>query len=174
MSQAEYFSKPPPLFVKLADLLRQFPAVQSILARIGALLRGTKGRGEPRVGDFPPEAPAVTESTVVEAVAVAEPARAQVIAEPETNGRFERERLIRRRWAETGIKMWNPDVHGAGPAALNIQGGARLLPPKPGETLPRYDKLEFRMIRSDVSGQAANQIVCEGIVLDPPRRRGKN
>jgi hypothetical protein len=48
-----------------------------------------------------------------------------------------------------------------------------LLPPKPGETLPRYDKLEFRMVRSDVHGQAVGRIVCEGIFLDPPKRRGQ-
>jgi hypothetical protein len=35
----------------------------------------------------------------------------------------------RRRWSEAGIKLWNPDFHGAGHAALNIQG-------HPGEKLP--------------------------------------
>jgi hypothetical protein len=35
--------------------------------------------------------------------------------------------------------MWNPDVHGAGHAALNIQGRVELLPVKPGETLPGSD-----------------------------------
>ena len=70
--------------------------------------------------------------------------------------------------------MWNPDVHGAGHAALNIQGRVELLPAKPGETLPRYDKLEFKMVRSYVNGQAVNQIVCEGIVVDPPKRRARH
>jgi hypothetical protein len=46
-----------------------------------------------------------------------------------------------------------------------------LLPPKPGETLPGYDKLEFKMVRSNVNGQAVNRIVCEGVVVDPPMRR---
>jgi hypothetical protein len=55
--------------------------------------------------------------------------------------------------------MWNPDFHGAGHAALNIQGQSKLLPPKSGETLPRYDKLEFELI--------AGRIVCEGVVVDP-------
>jgi hypothetical protein len=68
-----------------------------------------------------------------------------------------REQLIRRRWAETGIKMW------AGQGALNIQGSAELLPAKPGETRREYDRLEFRMIAGD--------IVCEGVVVDPSRDR---
>jgi hypothetical protein len=33
--------------------------------------------------------------------------------------------------------MWNPDFHGDGHPALNIQGQAELLPVKPGETLSR-------------------------------------
>ena len=68
-----------------------------------------------------------------------------------------REQLIRRRWAETGIKMW------AGQGALNIQGSAELLPLKPGGTRREYDRLEFRMITGD--------IVCEGVVVDPPKDR---
>ena len=45
---------------------------------------------------------------------------------------------------------------------LNIQGRAELLPPKSGETLPEYD------------GKAVNQIVCEGVVVDPPERRAEH
>jgi hypothetical protein len=66
--------------------------------------------------------------------------------------------------------MWNPDVHGAGHAALNIHGRVEL-PVKPGETLPGYDKLEFKMVRSCINGQAVNCIICEGVVVDPPKRR---
>jgi hypothetical protein len=171
------------------------------------LLRGAMARGKSLAGDFPLEAPAVTEcpgitesaldeaaadpvevvveppgtSAVAEVavaqiavaeVAVAKAARVEcVVAEPEAGGQSEREKLIRRRWAETGIKMWNPDVHGAGRAALNIQGGLGLLPPKPGETAPQYDKLEFKLIRSDADGQAVEQILCERVVVDPPKRR---
>ena len=51
MSQAEYFSKPLPVLSKLADVLRQFPAVQSVFARIAALWRGNKRRPEPRDGN---------------------------------------------------------------------------------------------------------------------------
>jgi len=68
-----------------------------------------------------------------------------------------REQLIRRRWAETGIKMW------AGQGALNIQGSAELLPAQPGGTRREYDRLEFRTI--------AGNIVCEGVVVDPPKDR---
>jgi hypothetical protein len=68
-----------------------------------------------------------------------------------------RERLIRRRWAETGIKMW------AGLGALNIQGSAELLPLQPGAPRREYDRLEFRLIAGD--------IVCEGVVVDSPSDR---
>ncbi len=72
----------------------------------------------------------------------------------------DRTALIRQRWAETGIRMWNPRLHGTGEAALNIQGSIGLLPPAPGETMPRYDKLEFKML--------GGQIVCEGVILEAP------
>ncbi|WP_247436548.1 hypothetical protein [Bradyrhizobium sp. 44] len=77
------------------------------------------------------------------------------IAEP-----ADRAALIRQRWTETGSRMWNPRVHGAGDATLNIQGSVGLLPPAPGETMPRYDKLEFRML--------GGQIVCEGVIVEAP------
>ena len=67
--------------------------------------------------------------------------------------------------------MWNPDVHGSGHTALNIQGRVELLPVKPGETLPRYDKLEFKIVRSYIHGQTVNGIACEGVVVDPPQPR---
>ena len=103
--------------------------------------------------------------------AVLQPSSDHTIAVPETNDQSEREKLIRRRWTETGIKMWNPDVHGAGHAALNIQGRTELLPPKSGETLPGYDTLEFKMVRSYVNGQTVYLIVCERVVVDPPKHR---
>jgi hypothetical protein len=81
-------------------------------------------------------------------------ARAKVI-EP-----VDRATLIRQRWTETGIRMWNPRLHGTGDATLNIQGRVELLPPEPGETMPRYDKLEFRML--------GGQIVCEGVIVEAP------
>jgi hypothetical protein len=30
---------------------------------------------------------------------------------------------------------------------------------------------EFKMVRSNVNGQAVDRIVCEGVVVDPPKRR---
>lgn len=76
----------------------------------------------------------------------------------------DRTALIRQRWAETGIRMWNPRLHGTGDATLNIQGSIELLPPAPGETMPRYDKLEFRML--------GGQIVCEGVIVEAPVQAG--
>ena len=72
----------------------------------------------------------------------------------------DRTALIRQRWTESGIRMWNPRLHGTGEATLNIQGSIGLLPPAPGETMPRYDKLEFKML--------GGQIVCEGVIVEAP------
>lgn len=77
----------------------------------------------------------------------------------------DRAALIRQRWTETGIRMWNPRLHGTGDATLNIQGRIGLLPPEPGETLPRYDKLEFKML--------GGQIVCEGVIVEAPVHAGQ-
>jgi hypothetical protein len=77
----------------------------------------------------------------------------------------DRAALIRQRWAETGIRMWNPRLHGTGDAALNIQGRIGLLPPESGETMPRYDKLEFKML--------GGQIVCEGVIIEAPVHAGQ-
>jgi hypothetical protein len=159
------------VLTKVAAMLRIVPAVQLVFAKLAALLRSNKGSGGTLISDFRGEASGVTRSTVDQDAAVLQPSSDHAIAVPKTNDLSERETLIRRRWLETGIKMWNPDVHGAGHAALNIQGRTELLPPKPGETLPRYDKLEFKMVGSYVNGQAVNRIVCEGVVVDPPKRR---
>src|ERR1700676_3064799 len=149
------------VLTKLAAMLRDVPAVQFVFAKFAALLRNNESG----------EASGVIRSTVDQHAAVLQPSSDHAIAVPETNDQSEREKLIRRRWIETGIKMWNPDVNGAGHASLNIQGRTELLPVKPGETLPGYDKLEFKTVRSYVNGQAVNRIVCEGVVVDPPKRR---
>ena len=149
------------VLTKLAAMLRNVPAVQFVFAKFAALLRNNENG----------EASGVIRSTVDQHAAVLQPSSDHAIAVPETNDQSEREKLIRRRWTETGIKMWNPDVHGAGHAALNIQGRTELLPPKSGETLPGYDTLEFKMVRSCVNGQTANLIVCESVVVDPPKHR---
>ena len=88
----------------------------------------------------------------------------EITSAPKTRAKIvepaDRAALIRQRWAETGIRMWNPRLHGAGGATLNIQGSVGLLPPAPGETMPRYDKLEFLML--------GGQIVCEGVIVEAP------
>jgi hypothetical protein len=161
MSQVEYDSKPMPVFTKLAAMLRNIPALRLVFAKLARLLRGDKGSGELRLGGFPGQVPGVAGNTADHHGAILEPIGATAIALPESNDRSEREELIRRRWAETGIKMWNP--RSEGDAALNIQGRVELLPVKPGETLPGYDKLEFRLI--------GGSIVCEGVVVDAPKAR---
>jgi hypothetical protein len=169
MSRVEYASKPVPVFAKLAVVLRNIPAMQLVLAKLAALLRRDKKRTDSLDTRFVGETPDITESpdqqfAVVEPPsAVVEPSGGCAIAALPANDQSERETLIRRRWTETGIRMWNPDVHGAGHAALGIQGGVELLPPKAGETLPQYDRLEFKLIEG--------RIVCEGFVVDPPKSR---
>jgi hypothetical protein len=169
MSHAEYASKPLALLTKLAAILRIIPALQFVFAKFAALLRSRES-SEPLVSEFLGEAPGVTRPTVDQQTAVLRPSTGHAVAAAETNDQSDREKLIRRRWLETGIKMWNPHVHGAGHAALNIQGRAELLSPKPGETLPRYDKLEFKLVQCTVNGQAVNRIACEGVIVDPPTR----
>jgi hypothetical protein len=159
------------IFTKLAVKLRNIPAMQFVFAKFAALLRSDKENGESLISKSLGEAPGVTGNIVDPDVAISKSSRDFVITEPKSNDQSERENLIRRRWTETGIKMWNPDVHGAGHAGLNIQGRVELLPVKPGETLPGYDKLEFKMVRSYINGEAVNCIVCEGVVVDPPKRR---
>lgn len=126
--------------------------------------------------DLPPVAAVVAEETIADApVATTDIAPAPVSPAPKSPGApkahaeivepADRAALIRQRWAETGIKMWNPRLHGTGDATLNIQGRIGLLPPEPGETMPRYDKLEFRML--------GGQIVCEGVIVEAPVHAGQ-
>jgi hypothetical protein len=168
MLPAEYASKPLAVFTKLAAMLRIVAAVQLVFAKFASLLRSKES--DPVISEFLDTARGDTGHTADQPAAVLEPS-SHAIAAPETNAQSVREKLIRRRWSETGIKLWNPDRHGAGDAALNIQGQSKLLPPNPGEKLPRYDTLEFKMVRSNVNGQAVNHIICEGVVVDPPKRR---
>jgi hypothetical protein len=158
------------VLTKLAAMLRIVPAVQLAFAKFVTLLR-SKESVEPLASEFLSEASDVRRSTVDQHTAVLQPSGNRAISAPEAIGWSEREQLILRRWSETGIKLWNPGFHGAGHAALNIQGRSKLLPPNPGEKSPRYDTLEFKMVRSNVNGQAADRIVCVGVVVDPPKRR---
>lgn len=145
MSLAEYASRPFPLLVKLANLLRD---IRSAIFRLGALPRRDEGTEKSLAANF--------DRTAADIVC---PSSGAAVTLAETTPLSEREQLIRRRWAETGIRMWNARVHGTG-APLNIQGSVELLPPNPGETVRRYDKLQFRLL--------GGQIVCEGVIVDPP------
>lgn len=127
---------------------------------------------EPVVGNDPLSVAAVAaEETIADAPVVAphtepEPVSpaAKSASTPKPRAKAvepaDRAALIWQRWAETGIRMWNPRLHGTGDATLNIQGRIGLLPPEPGETMPRYDKLEFKML--------GGQIVCEGVIVEAP------
>jgi len=140
MSLADYASGSFPVLAKLASLLRQ---TASAIFRFSAFLR--RGKTEDRAP------PAIVEH----------PSNDEAVASMETDPRGERELLIRRRWEETGVRMWSARLHGAGHAPLNIQGSVELLEPRPGETVRSYDKLEFRLVEG--------HIVCEGVVVDPPK-----
>jgi hypothetical protein len=148
MSLADYASGPFPVLAKLAGLLRY---TASAIFRFSAHLRRAKPAEKSPASDFDRAPPAIVEHSPND----------KVVAALETDPRGKRELLIRRRWAETGMRMWSARVHGAGDAPLNIQGSVELLPPEPGETVRRYDKLEFRVL--------SGQIVCEGVVVDPPK-----
>ena len=154
----------------MAAMLRIVQALKFVFNKLASLLRG-EGSDEMRASEFIGEASCITKSSV-DQHATQSPSD-HAIALPKANDPPDREELIRRRWLETGIKMWNPDHHGAGLAALNIQGRAELLTPKPGETLPGYDTLEFKTVQSYVNGEVINQIVCEGVVVDPPKHRAE-
>lgn len=162
MSHAQYASRPFPVFAKLAVMLRNIPAMQFIFAKVTALLRSDKRSDESLISKFLGETLDVTRNAVDQNLAVLKPPGDFAIAAPRSSDQSDREKLIRQRWSETGIKMWNPNIHGAGHAALNIQGQVELLPVKPGETRPRYDKLEFNLV--------GGRIVCEGVVVDPRKR----
>ena len=195
MSHAEYFSRPFPLVAKVASLLRNNAAVQFVIARFAGLLRSNKSSDEPLVSPFLGEMPSVEETPGLDEIPnpgeipslgetstpseipgrdnmpgaadadlpVAAPQLSDESVTAAQSDPSERKKLIRRRWAETGIKMWNGDLQGAGHAALTIQGRADLLPVKPGATRREYDRLEFKLV--------AGQIVCEGVAVDPPKRR---
>ena len=105
------------VLTKLAAMLRSVPAVRLVFAKFEVLPRN-KESGEPLASEFLGEASGVTINTVDQHATVLQPSSDRAIAVPETNDQSEREKLIRRRWTETGIKMWNPDVRGAGHAAL--------------------------------------------------------
>jgi hypothetical protein len=81
------------VLTKLAAKLRN--VVRFVFAQFAALLRNNENG----------EASGVIRSTVDQHAAVLQPSSDHLIAVPETNEQSEREKLIRRRWTETGIKM---------------------------------------------------------------------
>lgn len=147
MSLADYASGPFPVLAKLASLLRH---TASAIFRFSAHLRRAKTIEKSPVSDLDCATPAILEYS-----------NDKLVVALQTDASGKRELLIQRRWAETGVRMWSARVHGAGDAPLNIQGSVELLPPMPGETVRRYDKLEFRLL--------GGRIVCEGVVVDPPK-----
>jgi hypothetical protein len=150
--------------------LRKITALRfAIAAKLAALFRIHEGVRSSGASTPAGEAPDIAMAPVISKeafdVPLAEPKPSDISERRQAplNSPSDREQLIRRRWAETGIKMWNPDVHGKGKAALNIQGKPELLPSTQGRTLPSYDTLEFKL--------AEGCIVCEGVVIDPPKSR---
>jgi hypothetical protein len=150
MSLADYASRPFPVLARVLRFLRCICAFNVAILRTVALLRAQEKAAE-KSPDHQSETQA---ADVIFEISDA----AAIIAG--SNPHAEREELIRRRWAETGIRMWNARLHGEGRAPLNIQGSVELLPPAPGKTVRRYDRLEFRLI--------GGRIVCEGVAVDPP------
>ena len=95
--------------MKLAAMLRIVRAVQFIFDKLAALLRG-RGRDEMRANELLGQASCITRSAVDQHATQSSSDHA--IAVPQMNDQSDREKLIRRRWLETGIKMWKPDHHG--------------------------------------------------------------
>jgi hypothetical protein len=156
MSLADYASRPFPVLAKVLSFLRNIPVFNRAFFRAIALFRGQE--------QVITESPAAQPEIQAPAAISHSSDFAAVVAD--SNPREERETLIRRRWAETGIRMWNERLHVEGRAPLNIQGSVELLPLAPGETLRRYDTLEFSL--------TDGRIVCEGVAVDPPFRPRKS
>ena len=114
------------VFTKLAVMLRNHPAVQSVFAKFAALLRSKNGSGEPLASEFLGEASGATRSTVDQDAAVLQPSSDHAIAVPETNDQSEREKLIRRRWTV----MFGSCAASTGAAACSIEASGSALLPK--------------------------------------------
>ena len=102
MGHAEYASKSLAVLMKLAAMLRIVSAMQFVLDKLAALLRG-KGSHELLADEFLDEASCITRSAVVQHAAVLQPSSEHAIAVPKMNDQPAREQLIHRRWQETGI-----------------------------------------------------------------------
>jgi hypothetical protein len=95
--------EPIAVLMKSAAMLRIVRAVQFIFDKLAALLRG-KGSDEMRANEFLGEASCITRRAVDQNTAPS--SSDHEIAE--TNDEPDREKLIRRRWLETGIKNMEP------------------------------------------------------------------
>ena len=105
MSHAGNASKSIAVLMKLAAMLRIVRAVQFIFDKLAALVRG-KGSNEMRANEFLGEASYITRSSVDQHATQSSSDHA--IAVPGMNDQSDSEKLIRRRWLESGIKMLNP------------------------------------------------------------------
>ena len=148
MGHAEYASKSLAVLMKLAAMLRIVRAMQFVLDKLAALLRG-KRSDELLADEFLDEASCLTRSAVVQRAPVLQPSSE---AAPKTNEPA-REQLIHRRWLETGIKMWNPDHHGAGHAALNIQGQASCCHRSPVRRCPNMTRSNSKLLGPASTGK---------------------
>jgi hypothetical protein len=161
MSHGEYASRPLLVLTKLVIMLRNISPLQFAFAKFSALLASGSRSSESFISKFLDKSPAITASPFDLPITSLQLPGDRVIAAPESTDQFKREKLIRRRWVGTGIKMWNPDF-----APLNIQGRSKLLPVKPGETMPGYDTLEFKLI--------GDFIICEDVVVTSVKALTKN
>jgi hypothetical protein len=85
---------------------------------------------------------------------------------PTTHAKIEREALIRRRWKDSGVMLWQQDVHGEGLAPLKIEAQTVMAAPaRRGQPPPEPDILEFKLVRSFMTGKPVDRIVCEGVVV---------
>ena len=146
----------PRFSAKVIWLLRNLPGLKFVLARFSELLR-TRQVNPDLVSSSRADAPEITIPPLEARTLATSEVQVFDRSEEACGYRPDREALIRRRWMETGVKMWNPRVHGSGKAALNIQGEEGVLPIKQGQVLPAYDELKFKLIGSC--------IVCEDVVV---------
>jgi hypothetical protein len=83
-----------------------------------------------------------------------------------TREKIEREALIRRRWKDTGVTLWRQDVHGEGLAPLQIEAQTVMAAPaRRDRPRPDPDILEFKLVRSYMTGKPVDRIICEGVVV---------
>jgi hypothetical protein len=76
--------------------------------------------------------------------------------------RSARERLIHRVWAERGSAIWKPP----GPLIIDLPSDMKAAaPPRRAVRIPA--SLTYELRPTTVKGKAINEIVCEGVVVEP-------